>query len=237
MPPLSPDSIVVNQHEVLRLQECETTRDRVFALREHWTPRAESGDFFTLGAAAYLDAPAHRETYLRAAKAFNPVLRGNFEWLYERLRSGFEELLGQPVSYHDECALPGFHVFVYQGEDHSNDKPSSRAHFDLQWLHAMPGCRPEETLSFTLLIDEPSGGSSMEIWPAHHNAVHAGFNALQHAATYPSQTLRYSRGHMLVHDGLLLHAIGRASIAAPKGHRITFQGHGTKFSHGWKLYW
>jgi hypothetical protein len=233
----SPDHIVVSQHEVLRLQECETTRDRVFALREHWTERSEAGSFFTLGAAAYLDAPAHRDIYIRAAQASNPVLRGSFEWLYERMRRGFEELLGQPVSYDDECALPGFHIFVFQGGDQSQDKPAGRAHFDLQWLHAIPGCRPEETLSFTLPIEEPSGGSSMEIWPAHYTTVKIDFNALQYAATYPSRALRYSRGQMVVHDGLLLHAIGCASISAPKGHRITLQGHGIKVSDRWKLYW
>jgi hypothetical protein len=233
----SPDYIAVNNHEVLRIQECEAVRDMVFALRDHWTQRSEAGNFFTLGAAAYLDAPAHRETYLGAAKAINPVLRGNFDWLYERVRRGFEELLARPVSYDPEYALPGFHIFVYQGEDQSLDRPSTRAHFDMQWMQAMPGRPPEETVSFTLLIEEPSGGSSMEIWPVHSNAIHRAFDALQYAAAYPSQTLRYSRGYMVVHDGLLLHAIGRASIAAPKGHRITFQGHGARVSDDWKLYW
>jgi hypothetical protein len=237
LPQRSPDHIAISQHEVLRSQECETARDQVLALREHWTQRSEVRNFFTLGAAAYLDAPSRREAYLRAAQVLNPLLCGSFGWLYERVRCGFEEVLGQPVSYDDECAMPGFHIFLYQGEDQSQDKPSTRAHFDLQWLHAMPGCQPEETLSFTLLIEEPSGGSSLEVWPAHRNAVRADFNALQYASTNPSQTLLYSRGHMVVHDGLLLHAIGRASIAAPKGHRITFQGHGAKGSRGWKLYW
>jgi hypothetical protein len=236
-PQPSPDCVAVNQHEVLRLSECETTRDQVFALRECWTQRSEAGMFFTLGAAAYLDAREHRETYFHAAKAINPVLRGSFDWLYDRIRRGFEELLGYPVSYDDEFALPGFHIFGFQGVDQSGDKPSSRAHFDLQWMHLMPGCQPDATLSFTLLVEEPSGGSSMEIWPAHCNAARADFDALRYASTYPSQTLWYTRGRMVVHDGLLLHAIGRASIVAPKGHRITFQGHGARLSNHWKLYW
>jgi hypothetical protein len=104
-------------------------------------------------------------------------------------------------------------------------------------MHAMPGHPPEETLSFTLLVEEPSGGSSMEIWPAHRNAIPPNFNALQYAATHSSRTLLYSPGYMVVHDGLLLHAIGRASIAAPRGTRITLQGHGARSSGGWKLYW
>jgi hypothetical protein len=228
---------VVSQHEVLRLEECKATRERVFALKEHWTQRAEKR-FFTLGAAAYLDAPAHHENYVRAAKALNPVLREHFDWLYERVRRGFEGLLGQPVSYADECALPGFHIFVFQGRGQTQGKPLDRAHFDMQWMHAMPNCRPEETLSFTLSVEEPSGGSSMEIWPAHcRNVSSSSFNALEFASVYPSRTVRYSRGHMVVHDGLLLHAIGLSSISTPNGYRITFQGHGTRISHCWRLYW
>jgi hypothetical protein len=107
----------------------------------------------------------------------------------------------------------------------------------MQWMHAMPGCRPDETLSFTLPVEEPSGGCSLAIWPVHHDAVKPDFDALTHAANTPAQTLRYTRGHMVVHDGLLLHAIGAASVAAPKGYRITFQGHGVKVSGNWKLYW
>jgi hypothetical protein len=221
---------------VLRPKECEAVRERVVALREHWTRRSE-GDFFTLGAAAYLDAPARLDAYTKIAQTLNPVLRENFEWLYERVRGGLEQVLGQPVSYTCECALPGFHIFLFSGDDQSSDRPATRAHFDLQWMHAMPGHPPEETLSFTLLVEEPSGGSSMEIWPAHKNAVPSNFNALQYAATHSSRTLRYSPGYMVVHDGLLLHAIGQASIAAPRGTRITLQGHGARSSEGWKLYW
>lgn len=231
------DPFVVSQHEVLRLQECTTIREQLFALREQWTSRGEGGGFFTLGVAAYLDAPGQNDAYLKAAKGMNPLLRENFGWLYERVRSGFEGLLGKPIFYDGECSLPGFHIFMYQGADQSDDRPSTRAHFDMQWIHAMPGCHPEETLSFTLSIEEPSGGSSLEIWPVRCNDVRPGFDALKYAATYPSKTLRYSRGHMVVHDGLLLHAIGVASTAKPEGYRITFQGHGVRVAQGWKLYW
>jgi hypothetical protein len=228
---------VVSEHEVLRLQECEAVLDQVFALKENWKSRSDGGGFFTLGVASYLDAVGRHEAYVKEAREMNPILRANFDWLNERVRKGFEDLLGQPVSYGEECALPGFHIFKYDGGDLSGDRPSSRAHFDLQWMHAMPGARPEETLSFTLPIQEPPDGCSLEIWPVHSDAILRGFDALKYAASRPPQTLRYTRGRMVVHDGLLLHAIGHASVAAPEGYRITFQGHGVKVSGGWKLYW
>lgn len=231
------DPGLISRHEVLRSRECETVRDQVFALEKHWKSRSDVGGFFTLGAASYLDAVGSRDVYLEEARKTGPSLWASFDWLYERVRKGFAGLFGQPVSYTEDCALPGFHIFEYQGVDQTNDKPSSRAHFDMQWMHAMPVSRPEETLSFTLPIEEPSGGSSMEVWPVRCDAVRPDFNALKYAAIYPSQTIRYSRGEMVVHDGLRLHAIGLASIAAPRGYRITLQGHGVRGSEGWKLYW
>ncbi len=236
-PQSSRDYLSVTQHEVLRSQECDAIREKVFALSEFWVTRSEAGDFLTLGTASYLDAPATYQAYVRASQAINPVLRESLDWLYDRVRKGFEELLEEPVCFADDCALPGFHIFTFKGEDLSHDNPAARAHFDLQWMHAMPDCRPTQTLSFTLSIEEPIGGSSMEIWPAHYRTVRPDFDALKYASTCPSQTLRYARGQMIVHDGLLLHAIGRASIARPIGHRITFQGHGARTSDGWKLYW
>jgi hypothetical protein len=232
-----PGNSAISLHEVLRREECENLRNQVLALREHWTQRGEGSPFFTLGAAAYLDATGQREAYLRAAREVNPLLRENFDWLYERVRSGFEDLFGQPVVYDAECPLPGFHIFCYQGADQSNDRPSARAHFDLQWMHAMPGQRPEKSLSFTLPVEEPSGGSSLAIWPVRCDTARPEFDARAYAAGHSPQTLQYSRGQMVVHDGLLLHAIGCAGVARPEGYRITFQGHGVRFSGRWKLYW
>jgi hypothetical protein len=167
----------------------------------------------------------------------NPILKDNFSWLYERIRAGLQQLLGRPVSYGPEEALPGFHIFLYEGADQSWDRPATRAHFDMQWMHAIASPHPDETLSFTLTVAEPTGGCSLEIWPVHQRAVHPQTDVLAWAVNHPSQTLWYSRGQMVVHDGLLLHAIGRSSVANPEGCRMTLQGHGARISGEWTLYW
>src|SRR5215510_2638283 len=123
------DLAEVSQHEVLRLQECEAVRDQVFALKEYWTSRSQGGSFFTLGVASYIDAVERHDAYVQEAREINPILWANFDWLCERVRKELEALLGQPVSYGEDCALPGFHIFRYQGADLSSDRPSSRAHF------------------------------------------------------------------------------------------------------------
>jgi hypothetical protein len=237
VPQRSLDPMVVIQHEVLRVRDCDAIREQVVDLRPFWKMRSKAGYFFTLGAASYLDAVDRYKAYCGEARELNRILWMHFGWLYERIRRGFEESLRQPVVYDAELALPGFHVFIFDGADQSNDRPSTRAHFDMQWIHAMPGRRPEETLSFTLPIAEPLGGCSLEIWPVHHDTIEAGLDVLRYAASNPSQTLKYERGRMIVHDGLLLHAIGRAFVTSPTGDRITFQGHGAKVAGQWKLYW
>jgi hypothetical protein len=233
--PLAPTFL--SQHEVLRPRECDVVRDQVLSLRQYWKSRSSYGQFFTLGVASYLDAVEGHDAYLQEARGTNQILLAHYDWLFERIKRGFEDLLGRPVSYCEAFALSGFHIFVHKGANETNDRPSSRAHFDMQWVHAMPGQRPEQTLSFTLPIEEPLGGCSLEIWPVHADMVPPGFDALKYAASVPSQTLQYARGQMVVHDGLLLHAIGRASIARPNGYRITLQGHGVRVFGGWKLYW
>ena len=231
------ETVPLSQHDILDFAECEEAAERVLALRGRWRARTE-GSFYTLGAASYIDATSQHASYAEAAAVTNPVLDESFGWLLERVREFFEELLGEKVTYDERYALPGFHIFVLRGEDRSRDNVAARAHFDLQWMHAVPGCTPSGTLSFTLPVREPSGGASMEIWHTRYQeAVRLGFVATKYAATHPSQTVRYSLGRIVVHDGYVLHAIGRAGVAAPKGLRITLQGHGVRLPQGWMLYW
>jgi hypothetical protein len=185
-----------------------------------------------------MDAPRERGLYLEAAKAANPLLSSSFDWLHERVRQFFEEFLGEPVFFDLEYALPGFHIFALDGTDHSHDNVAARAHFDLQWMHAIPGLDPTGTLSFTLPIEEPSGGASLAIWHTRYeDALRLGFTAVQYASKHPPRTVTYARGRLVVHDGLILHAIGRSSVSAPEGFRITLQGHGVRLPSGWLLYW
>lgn len=228
-----------SQHNVLTTLECAETRDRVLALRDHWTPR-DNRRFFTLGAASYRDAVGKHAQYLKAAKVTNPLLQKSFEWLHERLRLFFEDLLGEAVMFDPRYALPGFHIFVFRSSVvcRSRENVAAAAHFDLQWMNAISGTVPKQTLSFTLPVELPLGGASLEIWRLRYQqALRPGFSTPDYALRHPSRTVRYRRGRIVVHDGLTLHGIGRGSVARSKGFRITLQGHGVRFSKGWMLYW
>lgn len=227
----------VTQHRLLSSAECETVRNQLMALKEYWSPRW-GGGAFTLGAAAYIDAVPQHSVYLEAAKAANPVLCRFFGRLLERIRQFFEESLGDAAFFDPRYAVPGFHIFVLDGGDQSRDDPATRAHFDLQWMHAIPGHIPSETLSFTLLIEAPSGGASMATWNARYRDIGGlGCTPIEYAFKHPPQTIAYGRGLIVVHDGFTLHAIGGSPVAAPEGHRITLQGHGVRLTQGWLLYW
>jgi hypothetical protein len=227
----------VTQQRLLDSDECVIVRNQLMELRDYWVPRS-GGGFFTLGAAAYLDAVGQHSVYLEAAKGANAVLCRHFGWLLERVRQFFEESLGDAAFFDPRYAAPGFHIFGFNGVDYGRDDPAPRAHFDLQWMHAIPGHGPSETLSFTLLIEEPTGGASMAMWNARYqDAVTLRINAREYASQHPPQTIAYGRGFIVVHDGFTLHAIGNASVAAPMGYRITLQGHGVRLLQGWLLYW
>jgi hypothetical protein len=228
----------LSQHDILNSGECDRARDQVIALRDNWTKRSDGGGFFTLGAAAYLDGPHQHSSYLAAASEINPVLSHSFDWLHERVRQFFEEFFGEAVFFDPQFAAPGFHVFVFNGHNQSQDNVARRAHFDLQWMQAMPGAVPSAVLSFTLLVEEPTGGASMALWHARYEqAARLGVTAVEYASKHSPQIVRHSRGRILVHDGYALHAIGPSCEAAPTGLRITLQGHGVRLQRGWLLYW
>lgn len=231
------DRLPFGEFDILEADECARIRDQVIALRPHWTPRSQS-EFFTLGAASYLDAPKDHSDYLKAAENKNPLLEKSFGKLYFRLKDFFERQLKNSVCFERQYALPGFHVFEFDGRDRRNDIVAYRAHFDLQWVLAIPGLEPMATLSFTLPIEEPSGGASLEIWHLRYKeAVELGLSASEYALNHAPQVVRYVRGRMVVVDGLSLHAIGGSREPAPRGFRITLQGHGVLLPQGWLLYW
>lgn len=227
----------VDECALLDDQECREIRDRVIGLRAHWTNRRGSF-FFTLGAAAYLDGEHDREPYLSAARTANPILVAHFMPLLERVRSSLECFLHLPVVFDESLALPGFQIFVFDGRDQRHDNPAARAHFDLPWLRVLPHTTPDQFLSFTLLIDEPTGGASLQMWNARFESARtANVSAAEFASNHKFESMLYSWGELIAHDGLTLHAIGRSLVATPRGYRITLQGHGLLLNSRWLIYW
>jgi hypothetical protein len=231
------ETLPLSQHELITAAECYAIARRVQRLGGYWTRRSAPG-FYSLGAASYMDAVSGPAAYLAAAQTTNNVLLQAFEGLYDRLAAFFRELMDEEVSLDLKRAVPGFHVFVLRGEDRRNDNPAQRAHFDLQWQLAYPGARPEGTLSFTLPIATPIGGAGMALWPLRRGPRdQSPGDPRSRALERAPHIVPYVPGRIVVHDGLMLHAIGAAPAARATGCRITLQGHGVRLGGRWRLYW
>jgi hypothetical protein len=223
--------------DFLGASKCADTLSRVNRLWDRWTMRG-GYDFCTLGAASYLDAAESRDTYLAAAARTNPILSDVFGDIYSGLRVFLQDVLGDPVSYDERLALPGFHIFQFDGSEVADEMLAERAHFDLQFLLAVPQWTPEATLSFTLPLGLPSGGGSLAVWPVRHEEI-LGYDqpVRDIAAQSRCEIIDYEIGRMVLHDGFLLHAIGAPAHSTPYGQRITLQGHGVRRQGRWTIYW
>jgi hypothetical protein len=223
--------------DFLDAAECAETLRRVNRLRDRWTSRG-GFSFFTLGAAAYLDATESRDIYLAAAAQTNPILSDAFDDLYGGLRRFLEYMLDEPIAYAERLALPGFHIFHFDGSEVEDDPVAQRAHFDMQFLLAFPESTPEATLSFTLPVGLPSGGAGLAVWSTRYDEIlRTGMSGPDFAGQSCCERVNYEAGRMVLHDGFQLHAIGTSSVSAPNGQRITLQGHGVRRQGWWTIYW
>ena len=103
------ETLPLSEHELIGATECAAIAHRVLGLRSHWTRRS-SGEFYSLGAASYLDATRGPEPYLAAARVTNKLLLDHFGGLYDRIVAFFRELLDEEVSLDVERAAPGFRM-------------------------------------------------------------------------------------------------------------------------------
>jgi hypothetical protein len=227
---------------LLNASELERVEDRIKELRTHWIPRgAEPANFFTFGAASYLDDPAE---YPRTAAALNPILSDAFSWLYERLLDFLSKRLRAPATFAPGLGLPGFHIWLTPA---IFIRPEASIHFDLQYLRAWPsleGADLKRPLSFTMAIRLPRRGGGLNVWDVAYDR-YLNFREQTGARLQPKditllvERLRhpYTPGGMALHSGHLLHQIGEIDEVWPGDERITLQGHALFAGGEWRLYW
>lgn len=152
---------VLNEFRLLTSAECSHWCDVVLSASSHWKRRARGIDFYTLGAAYYLDVDAFVSYSLRLGK-MNPVLNELFAGLYGLVLGRFEQVFGCPFCFHDGLALPGFHVFGPRpGRLPSFLNPAFFDHCGTIHSHPMPSCFAE--LIGCLPDDLPSDFDSVTI--------------------------------------------------------------------------
>lgn len=220
-------------------EECLEISSRVYELKKIWHTRA---NFYTLGAASYLDAASQDNgnlSYYGKAKLFNPILREQFAWLYDRLSHTLAKELGQPVCYRSTLALPGFHIFPVPKNSY---RGGGGMHLDLQYksLNWEPSAEIDfdNPISFTLPIALPEFGGGLNISdlrPSDLNGL--SFEERTQVLDKSKKHYPYKLGYMTIHRGLFYHGIAAKQNNSGETDRITLQGHGLLCQDTWHLYW
>jgi hypothetical protein len=245
---------------VLSASEAEVTVTTLDTLVGHWTRRDMFPiDFYTLGAASYLDAVADIESYRALALEKNPLLATHFGALYQAVRRQFAPLLG-PCVLHDALAHPGFHIFGHR-PGQANNRFTIRAmealtgsiHSDRQFephtavWSTFHDVDLEHTLTFTLALELPSGGGGLCFWDDPSMARYDDDGAFSmhvknaidfeglHGVPRPT-IIPYRVGELFFFFGQGSHVIAPSLRLSPTDRRITLQGHGTLCDGTWRLY-
>jgi hypothetical protein len=134
--------------------------------------------------------------------------------------------------YHEQCALPGFHVFDCNT---LFSYPVASVHKDMQFLRTGIDNISDDTLSFTLALEVPEGGAGLYTFDSAEANLLVPRPLIYNLAnkTY----IEYKTGWMVTHGGQTYHMIAPSKQGT--GHRITLQGHGVyqTTTDTWFLYW
>jgi len=231
---------MVVRRTILDPSECAAVADDVLALRTHWIRRMPGAEFYTLGAASYLD---EQPQYRARANELNPLLRTHFTPLHAVLASALADVLASPIELAPDKAVPGFHVWGVPGIP---TEPVASLHFDLQYERlAWPDDADlSQTLSFTLPVRLPRRGGGLTMWDTTKPRIDAFFRKCPFPAVLQDFTILmpehfepYTCGELVVHSGLELHRIAPIASVEPDDLRITMQGHGVRVGTRWQIYW
>jgi hypothetical protein len=234
-------SLTINDVELLTAAECLAIRSVVCNLRDVWIQRHPSLPFYTLGIASYLDASQNnQEDYYNKSRQYNPVLQKHFGWLYDRLANALSKQLDGAVSYAENLALPGFHIFQAHQEF---EQPIAAIHTDVNHqLFTWPSNQEidfDRSLSFTLAIALPEFGGGLNLWDLSHEEIIErpptevkGLIESRTKSFHP-----YKLGSMVLHSGNIVHQIAPGKNLQTDDERITLQGHSLYSQGSWQLYW
>lgn len=222
-------------------KQCLKVYTGIYKIKKMWCRRHENK--YTLGAASYLDANTNIDpliSYYGKAKLFNPILRENFDWLYQKLADTLTKELGKYTCYQETFALPGFHIF-FSGPKNINLQKFLHVDFQgklLKWDF------PEsidfnESISFTLAIKLPQCGGGLDVLDMRYEDYiklskeeQVQIFSSKHVKFYP-----YKLGDLLIRSGNIFHEIAPMPNIQPGEERITLQGHGLFYKDTWYLYW
>ncbi len=245
--------------EVLSADECARVRSSLQEMREHWIQRHPVAPFYTLGASNYFDIAYNPLLpYYRMAARFNPIMRERLGWLYDRVAEKLSQHFSAPVTYRENLALPGFHIFLsHQSFEHpqnlthmewfrakgkadvvANPIHCDTAHKVVDWSGA-EAIDFDNPISITLPIALPRTGAGLNVWDFGLERSEGLSQSELHELLNTSDTLlhSYQLGSLATHSGLRYHQVAAMNDLQPDDERITLQGHGVLCEGTWQLFW
>jgi hypothetical protein len=224
-----------------------------------WTKRDLFADFYTLGAASYLDAVADLDGYTARAAATNPMLRARFGALYDAVIAALAPSFGD-CALHEPLGHPGFHIFGHRPRATNSlltiaamERLTASIHTDRQFEphHAtwssFGAADLEHTMTFTLALELPHRGAGLCFWD-DPSAVHSGdgdayadyvrdaFDFDELLGVSAPAIIPYRLGQLFFFIGQQRHVIAPSWSLSPTDRRITLQGHGVCCDEIWRLY-
>jgi hypothetical protein len=212
----------------------------IHSLEPYWIQRHAPLPYYTLGTASYMDAHGSSNNYSQLVKASNPILEGTFGWLYAKLIVHLQDVLGTPVAYDTDYALPGFHIlkahpwFTFPFATIHAD-----AHFALLDWNKLPAPDFKNPISFTVALRVPSEGAGLDLWDIDYCQIRHSSPEDKRALfeRSPFNKIPYVEGKLVVVKGLPMHRMSPFGNTQPCDERITLQGHGLWTGDHWLLYW
>lgn len=239
----------LQQIALLSDKECDRTYRDLHELREQWIPRrAPEIPYYTLGAASTFPEMKRPEgggdDYYSMARRYNPVLKGSFQWLHDRLSVALAEVLDAPVVYHDPFALPGFQIFG----SCPGFTSGGMLHSDIQYTFLnLSGFREVDfanPLAYTMAVRLPGSGGGLNVWDAtaywDAQADPPRYDlegAKSRLKSSKREYIPYETGVMVLHSGLRIHQVAGVKNPQTDDERISLQGHGLFCDGVWRLFW
>ena len=233
--------------DTLTPRQCDEVGATVHLLKSFWSQVNPPSDFYTLGVASYIEFCGTRDEqveYYGKARRYNPLLKEYFGGLLENVRSTLERQLGGPVSYTEEFAIPGFHIWL---ADAIPTHETASVHFDLQYQRlnwpSPSEVEYDKPVSFTLPIKLPKRGGGVNVWDLSYREI---TSLTEQGVPVDVDSMRgertqfqypYSPGKLVMHSGQFLHQIAPVPEVEPGDERITLQGHALRCGGRWQVYW
>ncbi len=197
-------------------------------------------EFWTLGTSVYIDLDgAHGD----GSRENKKIMLRELESFYDRVFGVLSSHFGVPVMSPDFVNLPGFHIFKNL-EGLPRGVPYGGAiHKDRQFVSSLFDFPFTDILSFTMILEEPSLGSSVNYWEDESlsGRMKTKFfcgeeESLQQVFLEEVKQYDYVVGEICVHDGQTLHQISNMVDVSEGERRISLQGHGVLTEEGYVVY-